>query len=60
MISADELRNTHGRTWEICTDLAIGVAAWRRVWVEYRGSQVNVLVAGGLDELAEKLRRQEA
>lgn len=58
MISLSVLRDTYGRTWEIRTDLVIGVAAWRRVRVAHQGTQVNVLVAGNLDELACKLKIQ--
>ncbi|MET9244485.1 hypothetical protein [Nonomuraea sp. NPDC003709] len=63
MITVGKLREKYGGTWEISTDLAIGVAAWRR---KYLGEDalgrngVNNMCASPLDELAAKLAAQEA
>ncbi|TMR98883.1 hypothetical protein [Nonomuraea basaltis] len=60
---ADELRETYCRTWEICTDMAIGVAAWRHTYLtpaQLGRHKLNVMCAGDLDELAKRLADQEA
>ncbi|MFI7610683.1 hypothetical protein ACIBP6_05520 [Nonomuraea terrae] len=59
----EELEAQYGRTWVIRTDLAIGVAAWRRVNLPANRlgrTGVNVLAAGDLDELGDKLAEQES
>ncbi|MGI5286032.1 hypothetical protein ACQEVF_22225 [Nonomuraea polychroma] len=60
-ITADELRQMYGQTWEIRTDLANGVAAWRKTNVtsaQYDAGLLNVFCAGSLDELAQKIAGQ--
>ncbi|MFC4012600.1 hypothetical protein ACFOY2_35585 [Nonomuraea purpurea] len=62
MITVDELRERFGKTWEIATDLALGVAAWRHTDVtnaRYKAGLVNVLRGWDLDELAQKLAEQD-
>jgi hypothetical protein len=58
MITVDELRATYAK-WTIYTQMAIGVAAWRNVWIPTKGAAANILLAGNLDELASKLAEQE-
>jgi hypothetical protein len=58
MITVDQLRANYPK-WTIHTQMAIGVAAWRNVWVLYKGNAANILLAGNLDELASKLADQE-
>lgn len=60
MTTADELRETYGRTWVIHEDMAIGVAAWRKAWITNHGARVNVLAASDLDGLREGLAAQAA
>ncbi|MET7328022.1 hypothetical protein [Nonomuraea sp. NPDC005650] len=63
MTTVEELRNKYGTTWEICTELAYGAAAWRRTYLAPAAlgrHRVNVMCAGGLDGLAERLATQEA
>lgn len=58
---AEGIAATYGHTWVIRTDLAIGVAAYRRIALPPAeiGERVNVLVATDLDGLITKLDAQE-
>lgn len=63
MISVEDLRSAYGSVWAIATDLTYGVAAWRRAGVtqaDFEAGRLHSLLAWDLDELAEKLARQEA
>ncbi|WP_327585032.1 hypothetical protein OHA25_56600 [Nonomuraea sp. NBC_00507] len=62
MTTVDELQAKYD-TWEIITDLANGVAAWRRTHLrpaQLGRDGVNVMCAWDLDDLAQKLADQEA
>ncbi len=63
MTSVEQLREAYGRTWEICTDMAIGVAAWRHTYLtpaQLGRHKVNVMCSPSLDGLARLLAEQEA
>ncbi|MGP3964498.1 hypothetical protein ACTWPT_51920 [Nonomuraea sp. 3N208] len=58
---ADKLRSVYGNAWEICTDVPDVLYAWRHEnLAKLDGHLVNVLRAGDIDELANKLAEQEA
>ncbi|MEW9549506.1 hypothetical protein [Nonomuraea sp. NPDC050783] len=60
--TVEDLQAKYGHRWEIVTDLAVGVAAWRKTYLpttSLTGALLNVLHASNLDALGARLAEQE-